>query len=111
MKVHHGIDRPSDGQRPLVVAIGFFDGLHRGHREILRALLRLRRPGFRAAAFTFSNHPATFLRPDRVPPLIATLEELGANDEMRFTMAKSAQVRMRNANLSSRASVRCSGVS
>jgi len=75
VKVHHGFDRAWDGQRPLVLSIGFFDGLHRGHREILRALMRLRRPGFRAAAFTFSNHPATFLRPDRVPPLIATLEE------------------------------------
>jgi riboflavin kinase/FMN adenylyltransferase len=38
-------------------------------------LLRLRRPGFRAAAITFKNHPATYLRPEHVPPLITTLEE------------------------------------
>lgn len=75
MKLHHGMERPSDGARPLVLAIGFFDGLHRGHHAILRALLRLRRPGFRSAVLTFSNHPATHLRPERVPPLIATLEE------------------------------------
>ncbi len=62
-------------ERPLVAAIGFFDGLHRGHREIVKSLLRLRRPGFRAAAITFKNHPATYLRPERVPPLITTLEE------------------------------------
>lgn len=74
MKVHHGIERPST-DRPLVLAIGFFDGLHRGHREILRTLLRLRRPGFHAAVLTFRNHPATYLRPDRVPPLLTTTEE------------------------------------
>jgi riboflavin kinase/FMN adenylyltransferase len=58
-----------------VLAIGFFDGFHRGHREIVRTLLRLRRPGYRAAVLTFANHPATHLRPDKVPPLITTLEE------------------------------------
>ncbi len=58
-----------------MLAIGFFDGLHRGHREILRTLLRSRRPGYRAAVLTFRNHPSTFLRPDRVPPFLSTLEE------------------------------------
>jgi riboflavin kinase/FMN adenylyltransferase len=74
LKVHHRIERPST-DRPLVLAIGFFDGLHRGHREILRTLLRLRKPGYRAAVLTFRNHPSTFLRPDRVPPLLTTVEE------------------------------------
>ena len=74
MKIHHVLERPL-GDRPLVLAIGFFDGMHRGHREILRALLRRRRPGFRAGVLTFRNHPSTHLRPDKVPPLITTLEE------------------------------------
>lgn len=74
MKIHHKLEAPST-ERPLVLAIGFFDGLHRGHREILRTLLRLRRPGYRAAVLTFRNHPSTHLRPDRVPPLLSTLEE------------------------------------
>ncbi len=74
MKIHHEIETPAT-DRPLVLAIGFFDGLHRGHREIVRTLLRLRRPGYRAAVLTFRNHPATHLRPGSVPPLIATLEE------------------------------------
>ncbi len=74
MKIHHELEKPAT-DRPLVVAIGFFDGFHRGHREIVKTLLRLRRPGYRAAAMTFRNHPATYLRPDSVPPLIATLEE------------------------------------
>ena len=74
MKVHHRIEQPAT-QRPLVLAIGFFDGLHLGHREILRTLLRLRRPGYRAAVLSFRNHPSTFLRPDKVPPLLGTVEE------------------------------------
>jgi riboflavin kinase/FMN adenylyltransferase len=75
MKIHHAFDaRPADA-RPLVLAIGFFDGFHRGHREILRTLLALRRSGFRAAAITFRNHPAQYLRPGSEPPLITTCEE------------------------------------
>jgi riboflavin kinase/FMN adenylyltransferase len=74
LKVHHRIEQPATA-RPLVLAIGFFDGMHLGHREILRTLLRLRRPGYRAAVLSFRNHPSTFLRPDKVPPLLGTVEE------------------------------------
>jgi FAD synthase len=75
VKIHHAFEgRPADAP-PLVLAIGFFDGFHRGHREILRTLLAERRPGFRAAAITFRNHPAQYLRPGSEPPLITTCEE------------------------------------
>ncbi len=76
MKVHHAL--PEAGAppgRPLVAAIGFFDGFHRGHRAIVRALLQLRRPGERAAIVTFSDHPSAFLRPGHEPPLLMTKEE------------------------------------
>jgi len=62
-------------QRVPVLGIGFFDGVHRGHREILRSLGRLRRPGEVVAALTFRDHPASYLRPGSEPPLITTLEE------------------------------------
>ena len=73
MKIHYELRR--DAQTPLVAAIGFFDGMHRGHREIARQVLRMRKPGRRAAALTFSNHPASFLRPGQEPALICTPEE------------------------------------
>ncbi|MBC5829736.1 MAG: riboflavin biosynthesis protein RibF [Candidatus Eremiobacteraeota bacterium] len=73
MKLHHSLARKGD--RPLVLAIGFFDGFHRGHEAIIRQTLLLRRPGFRAAVLTFSNHPASLLRPEMQPPLISTAEE------------------------------------
>ena len=81
MKVHHALPdgdaeyRAERAVHPLVVAIGFFDGFHLGHRAIVRELLRARRPGERAAVVTFRDHPATFLRPGEEPPLIMTLEE------------------------------------
>ncbi|MDB5026736.1 MAG: bifunctional riboflavin kinase/FAD synthetase [Candidatus Eremiobacteraeota bacterium] len=74
MKIHHTLpERPPE--RAFVVAIGFFDGFHLGHRAIVREALRLRRAGERTAVLTFREHPSAFLRPGQEPPMIATLEE------------------------------------
>jgi riboflavin kinase/FMN adenylyltransferase len=48
-----------------VVAIGNFDGVHRGHRAVIGAAIeRARALGRPAAALTFDPHPRTFFRPD-----------------------------------------------
>jgi riboflavin kinase / FMN adenylyltransferase len=70
VKIHHALERV--GERPLVLAIGFFDGMHRGHLEIVRAARRMRKPGWRCGVLTFANHPAAFLRPGSEPPMLAT---------------------------------------
>ncbi|MBV8074560.1 MAG: riboflavin biosynthesis protein RibF [Candidatus Eremiobacteraeota bacterium] len=75
MKIHHAFPPAGERRERIVLAIGFFDGFHRGHRAIARALLRERKAGYRAAVLTFRNHPSTYLRPDDVPPMISTLEE------------------------------------
>jgi len=73
MLISHSLER--DTERPLALAIGFFDGFHRGHREIARQTLRLRRPRWRAGVLTFADHPAAFLRPGTEPPLLCTPQE------------------------------------
>ena len=62
-------------RHPLVVAVGVFDGYHRGHQAIVQTLLRTRRAGERSAVVTFLEHPTKALRPGHEPPQIATLAE------------------------------------
>ena len=66
----------ADVSHPSVVSIGNFDGLHIGHREILKTVVeRARQLKLRPVAMTFSPHPIRFLSPDRAPRLISTLNQ------------------------------------
>jgi len=61
---------------PAVVTVGNFDGVHRGHRVLVdRTVARARERGVAAVALTFDPHPATLLRPDRVPAALQSVEE------------------------------------
>jgi len=66
-----------------VVAIGNFDGVHRGHRAVIGAALkRARALGRKAAALTFTPHPRLFLRPQE------TLFQLSSeHDKLRLLAA------------------------
>jgi riboflavin kinase/FMN adenylyltransferase len=58
---------------PSSVAIGNFDGVHRGHARLVGdAIAAARREGLEACVVTFSPHPARVLAPDRAPPLLFT---------------------------------------
>ena len=47
-----------DHKRPTYVAIGSFDGVHRGHQALLQAMVaKARAAGMRTAALTFFPHP------------------------------------------------------
>lgn len=71
-----GHERVGDALRGAVLAIGNFDGLHRGHAALFeRAKERARERGAKAAALTFEPHPVRVLAPRFAPPLILTLEE------------------------------------
>ena len=64
--------RTPEALRPCVVTLGNFDGVHRGHRAVLNALVESgRRHGLPAVAITFDPHPVAVLRPDVAPELIA----------------------------------------
>lgn len=64
------------GFGPSAVAVGNFDGVHRGHHEVLSAIAtEARINGWRSIAITFDPHPECFLRPDRAPKVLAPIPE------------------------------------
>ncbi|MBU9888856.1 MAG: riboflavin biosynthesis protein RibF [Candidatus Omnitrophica bacterium] len=62
--------------KPLVLAIGNFDGFHRGHQTLLRYVVRqAKRRKAVAAALTFVEHPYSVLYPDRKPMMLTGVEQ------------------------------------
>jgi riboflavin kinase/FMN adenylyltransferase len=57
---------------PSAVTIGNFDGVHAGHRQIMRQLKSI---GLTPVVLTFDPHPAKVLAPDRAPKLLMTIEQ------------------------------------
>jgi riboflavin kinase/FMN adenylyltransferase len=75
MEVVAGIERLTHAHGRLLVAIGVFDGLHRGHRYLLRHLRReATRRGARTAVITFDHHPDAIIL-GAAPPLLCDPEE------------------------------------
>ena len=70
-----------DDQRPRrwsqpVLALGNFDGVHRGHRKILDRVRRVASErGATSVVMTFDPHPPRVVRPDKAPPLLMTKEQ------------------------------------
>ena len=63
---------PSDG-RGTVVTIGTFDGVHRGHWEVLSEIRRrATETDRRSVLATFYPHPLTIVRPELSPPMLTT---------------------------------------
>lgn len=77
MLVHFGVETLHPEWVEAVVGIGTFDGVHLGHRAVLRRLLqRAAEEELPAVLVTFDRHPAHVLAPGRVP---AALAPLGGN--------------------------------
>jgi riboflavin kinase / FMN adenylyltransferase len=68
---------PEDARPPRwlhpVLALGNFDGLHRGHMKIIERVRRVASErGATAVAMKFDPHPPRVVRPDKAPPLLMT---------------------------------------
>jgi riboflavin kinase/FMN adenylyltransferase len=77
LKIFHSA---SDLQKPpgtkVCLAIGFFDGVHLGHQQIVRQTISdARQHGALSVVVTFDHHPNTVVAPARVPPLVYSLPQ------------------------------------
>ncbi len=65
--------RPARWTQP-VLALGNFDGVHRGHRKILDRVRRVASErNATALVMAFDPHPPRIVRPDKAPPLLMTM--------------------------------------
>jgi riboflavin kinase / FMN adenylyltransferase len=62
----HTIWLPDAKPRPRRLAVGEFDGVHAGHREVIRGS---------DSVLTFEPHPRTVVAPESAPKLLTTLEQ------------------------------------
>src|SRR5271170_882028 len=84
--IHAANELKAEGKK-VCLAIGFFDGVHLGHRQIIRQTIAdAHQHNAVAVVLTFDRHPNSVVAPDRVPPLIYSLpqklraiESLGAD--------------------------------
>lgn len=61
------------------LTMGTFDGVHRGHQEIIRKLTEgAHAENAPAVVLTFDPHPVAVLRPDKAPPILTSADERAA---------------------------------
>jgi riboflavin kinase / FMN adenylyltransferase len=74
LKVHLGL--PSNPIGPVAVTVGSFDGVHRGHVDVInRTVAAAAEAGAQPALITFEPHPRCVLDPANCPQSITTLQE------------------------------------
>jgi len=86
MKIYNSLEEIKDIE-PTVVALGNFDGIHKGHQEIIsRTVREAESAGLKSGVFTFSNHTSSVL--ENIPPVknilypdqkISILEDMGVD--------------------------------
>jgi riboflavin kinase/FMN adenylyltransferase len=74
MQLFRGI--PVRADQPCALTIGNFDGLHRGHRALLRQLAdKAHASGLPTSVLTFEPHPREYFSPDEAPARLTSLRE------------------------------------
>ena len=87
MRIIHAAQELNPAGRKVCLAIGFFDGVHLGHQQVIRQTLTdARQHDAIGLVVTFDRHPNTVVAPSRVPSLVYSLpqklraiESLGAD--------------------------------
>ncbi|MBQ8516523.1 MAG: riboflavin biosynthesis protein RibF [Akkermansia sp.] len=93
MNILSSIDELRSLQRPVHWAMGFFDGVHRGHRRVIESAST---PGALRGVFTFAEHPLALLWPEIQPRLLTPdaeqkadlMRELGVDILLRLPFTR-----------------------
>ena len=73
MLVHSSIADLASIEAPVHLAIGVFDGVHRGHQEVISsAVAQASADGGEAVMVTFDPHPVCLLAPDKAPRMLTS---------------------------------------
>lgn len=73
MQTVMGIENFHDKSKPIYLALGNFDGVHKGHQSLIQAMKdKAAVNKGQAVAFIFEPHPAQVLMPERAPRLLLT---------------------------------------
>ena len=76
MRVIRSVEDVQQAGRKVCLGIGFFDGVHLGHQQIIRQTITdARKHEAIALVITFDRHPNTVVAPHRVPSLIYSLPQ------------------------------------
>jgi riboflavin kinase/FMN adenylyltransferase len=79
MEIVRGLDALPLSEGPSVVTVGFFDGVHLGHQQVLRRTVEAAKERrARSVAVTFDRHPREILTPGSEPRLLTTVERKAA---------------------------------
>jgi riboflavin kinase / FMN adenylyltransferase len=73
MKIYQSLDEVPADFGPSALTIGNFDGVHLGHRRILKRLVTLAQErGWKPSVLTFDPHPTRIVAPERSPRLLTS---------------------------------------
>ena len=89
MRIYSSLDADYDPSDGCVLAVGNFDGVHKGHQQIFTSAVQSAcTRGVKSVLLTFSRHPAALVRPGDVPPpLMAVPDRLAFAEKAGFDAA------------------------